>query len=426
MDPTQAFIKALEDALAARTFARLSFGKARKPLPGADAAPEQISARLVEIKGEPQLSFLVRHKARDLTLNHPFAKVRAVVTDLLATTFYNAHLFTTAADIDLRSNNKGELRLYHSKPSVHAATVQAHDREKQYVLDPAKAPYLVALGVTSAGGHLKGEKADKYRQLQNIIHLVDQFSAGSPLRTKSKLRIVDMGSGKAYLTFALYDYFNNHLGIATEVVGIDHNQALVDSSNALASRLAYQGLHFECGTVEASEVGAVDLLVALHACDTATDAALFKGITAGAAMIMAVPCCQKELRPQFKPPASEQALFKHDTFKDRYSQMLTDALRGLLMESQGYRTQVIEFISDAHTHRNVMLVAVREDKSRQKGARLAEVDALMDRYRIKHQNLATLLASGGHLSCGLPLDAKNGAVPARPLTPYSANPPQAR
>ncbi|NBP38968.1 MAG: methyltransferase [Betaproteobacteria bacterium] len=131
--------------------------------------------------------------------------------------------------------------------------------------------------------------------------------------------MVDMGSGKAYLSFALYDYFNHHLKIPTEVVGVDHNQTLVDGSNALARELGYGGLRFDCATVEASEIGGVDLLIALHACDTATDAALFKGISAGAAAIMAVPCCQKELRPQFRAPADEQALLKHDTFKDRYA-----------------------------------------------------------------------------------------------------------
>ena len=99
----------------------------------------------------------------------------------------------------------------------------------------------------------------------------------------------------------------------------------------------------------------IDVLVALHACDTATDDAIFQGIEAGASIIMTVPCCQKELRPQFKAPKDEQPLFKHDTYKDRFSQMLTDAMRGLLMESQGYRTRISEFISDAHTHRNVMI-----------------------------------------------------------------------
>jgi hypothetical protein len=397
LEPTAAFLAALEQALAARTFVRLAFGKARKPQPGAELPPEQASARLVDIKGEPQLSFLLRHKTKDITRNAPLTRAGETVRELLQTAFLNAHLFTTEADLDLRTNNKGEPRLYRNKPSLREAKVETHNRQKQYVLEASKAPYLAALGITSASGHLKGDKADKYRQLQNIINLVDQSAADAALRETSALRVVDMGSGKAYLSFALYDYFNHHLKIPTEVLGIDHNPTLVDGSNALASELGYAGLRFECATVEASEIGAVDLLLALHACDTATDAALFKGISAGAAVIMAVPCCQKELRPQFRAPADEQALLKHDTFKDRYAQMLTDGLRALLLESQGYRAKVIEFISDAHTHRNVMLVAVHDQHFRQQSIRLEEAQALMARYHIGHQNLASLLGAAGRL-----------------------------
>lgn len=397
LEPTEAFIAALEQALAARTFVRLAFAKPRKPQLGQELPPEQASARLVDIKGEAQLSFLLRHKTKDITRNARLPYAGAAVSELLHTAFHNAHLFTTEADLALRSNNKGEPRLYRNKPSLREAKVETHNRQKQYVLDASKAPYLAALGITSASGHLKGDKADKYRQLQNIINLVDQCVADSGLRKKAALRVVDMGSGKAYLSFALYDYFNHHLKIATGLVGIDHNQTLVDGSNALARELGYSGLRFDCATVEASQIGAVDLLIALHACDTATDAALFKGISAGAAVIMAVPCCQQELRPQFRAPADEQALLKHDTFKDRYAQMLTDGLRALLLESQGYRAKVVEFISDAHTHRNVMLVAVQDENFRQQAVRLEEARALMARYRIGHQNLASLLGAAGRL-----------------------------
>ena len=220
----------------------------------------------------------------------------------------------------------------------------------------------------------------------------------STLRGASRLRVVDMGCGKGYLTFALYDYCNNELGIETEVLGVDRNAELVGTCNRVAQQLGYERLRFTCSTVETIDLAAADIVVALHACDTATDVALFKAIAAGASIIMAVPCCQKELRPQFKVPADERPLLKHDTFKDRYAQMVTDALRGLLLETQGYRTRVIEFISDAHTHRNVMIVGVLDPAFAGRAAKRAEAAALQQRYGIAHQQLNTLLVAAGRIA----------------------------
>jgi hypothetical protein len=176
-----------------------------------------------------------------------------------------------------------------------------------------------------------------------------------------------------------------------EVIGVDRNRALIAECNAVARNVGFKGLHFQCGDVESFEPRDIDLLIALHACDTATDVAIHKGVVAGAAIVMAVPCCQKELRPQFKAPPDEQAIFKHDTFKDRFSQMLTDALRGLLLEAAGYRTRVIEFISDAHTHRNVMIIGLR-GRDDQRAARLREeIAGLKGRYGITRHSLESLL-----------------------------------
>jgi SAM-dependent methyltransferase len=320
------------------------------------------------------------------------------VKQLLGEAFQNAHLFTTDADLELRTNNKGEPKLHRHKPTFNEPADGAHDRQKRYVLDPATAPYLRELGIVSPEGHVKSDKADKYRQLQNIVKLLDEFVQRSDLRKKARIRVVDFGCGKAYLTFAVHDYFNNHLGTPTDVVGVDRNPALMETCNGIARRLGYTTLTFVCSNVEAYDPGPIDVLIALHACDTATDVALYKGVSARASLVVAVPCCQKELRPQLRPPADELPLLKHDTFKDRYAQMLTDAMRGLLMESQGYRSRVIEFISDAHTHRNVMIVAVRDTSGQspigtaEKG-RMEEVVAMKRRYQIQHQTLETLLAA---------------------------------
>ncbi|HNC99588.1 MAG TPA: SAM-dependent methyltransferase, partial [Myxococcota bacterium] len=366
-----ATLRALAEALAAGTFVKLTLSKPRQRGDG----PQQAFGRPVELKAGPHVSFLLRHATKDITVNYPVDQAAAAVEKLLSATFANGHLFTTTGDFELRSNKKGVARFSRHPATFTEAPVAAHDRSKRYVLDPAKAPYLAELGITTPEGHIKSDKADKYRQMQNIIKILDGVVADSSLRGRPTLRVIDMGCGKGYLTFALHDYFNHHLCIPTEVIGVDRNVELMAFCNDVAQKTKAEGLHFEVSGVEDFEVGQVDLLVALHACDVATDIALYKGIVGGAGIVMAVPCCQKELRPQFKAPRDELPLLKHDTFKDRYSQMLTDALRGLLMESQGYQTRVIEFISDAHTHRNVMIVATR-------GAENAELAAARHREAV--------------------------------------------
>jgi len=387
-DPRAAFALAFTESLAKGRLVKLTLSRGVRRGP-ADAT--QAFVRPVTLKGQPHVSVLWRYPSKDITQNHAVADAPAVIATMLADSFRDAHLFTTTADHELRSNNKGEQRFRSHKPTFTEPADGQHDRQKRYLLDPATAPYLRELGIVSAEGHVRSEKADKYRQLQNIVKLLDEFVSGSGLERREALRVVDFGCGKAYLTFAVYDYFNHHLGIPTEVVGVDRNVELLADCRAIAAKLGYAKLVFEPSTVEAYDPGPTDVLIALHACDTATDVALYKGVRANATIIVAVPCCQKELRPQLKAPADELPLLKHDTFKDRYAQMLTDGMRGLLMESEGYRTRVIEFISDAHTHRNVMIVAVRDPSAVKGEGRLAEVQALKTRYRIDHQSLETLL-----------------------------------
>ncbi len=385
------FVAALAESLEQSSFVKLTLGKGRRD------GLRQAFVRLVEIRGEPHVSISLRRANKDVTENHRVADAAATIRGFLESSFGNAHLFTTLADIELLTNKRGEARLTRHKPTFVEQLATTHDRPKRYVLDPAEAPYLQELGIVSAEGKVRNDKADKYRQLQNLLKIFDDLAAKSRLHERPSLRVVDMGCGKGYLTFALYDYCNNRLGVPTEVIGVDHNPELMQICASVAAKFGFERLRFECTDVAAPKHGPIDVLVALHACDTATDDAIFRGIEAGASIIMTVPCCQKELRPQFKAPRDEQPLFKHDTYKDRFSQMLTDAMRGLLMESQGYRTRISEFISDAHTHRNVMIAGVFDPASHERDAKRDEVAAMKQRYRVDHQRLETLLLTSGRL-----------------------------
>jgi len=383
-----AFAQSLDDG----TFVKLTLGKGRRE------GLRQAFVRLVAIRGQPHVSISFRYVNKDITANHLAANAPDVIGDLLDASFGNAHLFTTQADLELLTNKKGEARLARRKATFAEPPSMEHDRPKRYVLDPAEAPYLRELGILSAEGKVKSDKADKYRQLQNLLKIFDDLAAKSRLQEKSRLRVVDIGCGKGYLTFALYDYCNNQLGIPTEVVGIDRNQELMNTCAGIAQKVGFERLRFECADAAAWHVGAADVLVALHACDTATDDAIFQGIEGGASIIITVPCCQNEIRPQFKAPADERPLFKHDTYKDRFTQMLTDAMRGLLMESQGYRTRISEFVSDAHTHRNVMIAGVFDESFRTRDAKRQDVTAMKARYGISHQRLEALLLTNGRLT----------------------------
>ena len=392
MTPLDEFVVFLADSLADDTFVKLTLGKGRRD------GLRQAFVRLVDIRGEPHISISLRSVNQDVTENHRVDEAPETVRRLLESSFGNAHLFTTRADVELLTNKRGEARLATHKPTFTEQLGTDHDRQKRYVLDPALAPYLRELGLVSAEGKVRSDKADKYRQLQNLLKIFDDLAAKSRLNERPSLRVVDMGCGKGYLTFALYDYCNNRLGVPTEVIGVDRNAALMELCTGIAAKSGMDRLRFECGDVETSQLREFDVLVALHACDTATDDAIFRGIEAGASIIITVPCCQKELRPQFKAPAEEQPLFKHDTYKDRFSQMLTDAMRGLLLESQGYRTRISEFISDAHTHRNVMIAGVLDASFRGRDSKRNEVLAMKQRYRVDHQRLETLLQASGRLA----------------------------
>ncbi len=388
-------------ALDAGAFVRLTLGKAKRTSSDRSLRPIRAFVRVVDIRSAPHLSVLLRYPNKDVTENHPIADARPAIRALLEQTFDNAHLFTTRGDVEMRTNRRGEARLFRSKATFTEAPSQEHDRARQYVLDPADAPYLRDLGIVGAEGKVRGAQHDKYRQLQSLITILDDLVRKSPVSQKPHLRVVDMGCGKGYLTFALYDYCNRVLGIETDVLGVDRNRELVAFCNQVARKLGYTRLQFIESSVEDCELDGADIVVALHACDTATDVALFKAVAANAAIVMVVPCCQKELRPQLDVPPDERPLLKHDTFKDRYSQMLTDAVRGLLLEAQGYRTRVMEFISDAHTHRNVMITGVRDVALPNRDAKCADARALLQRYGVTRQTFERLLDAAERLPGGV-------------------------
>ncbi|HVF54840.1 MAG TPA: SAM-dependent methyltransferase [Pyrinomonadaceae bacterium] len=381
------FVETLRASLERKTFVKLTLGKYR----GDEAGLKNVYVRALEIKKKEHLSFLYRYQTKDTVKNFPFAEGVELVLRLLGSTFLSGHLFTSEQDLQIEFNRKRESRLVSRPPTFTQPPPTAHDRKKERLIEVRDNVYLQALGVTNERGEVREKMGDKFRQINKFVEVVGGLFASSPLAERREISIVDMGSGKGYLTFAVYDYFNNTLGIKANVVGVEAREELAGLCNDIAERAGFDKLRFRTGYIHETELEKTDILIALHACDTATDDALFKGIAAGASVIITAPCCHKQVRPQIRTPAPLESMLRHGHLLERQAEMVTDSLRALLLEHSGYRTKVFEFISTDHTRKNTMIAAVRQSREVDKEAALRQFQNLKEFYGIREQRLEQLL-----------------------------------
>ena len=244
------------------------------------------------------------------------------------------------------------------RPPTRTAGPRDHDRRKRYLLaEGTPVPFLVELGVMTPDGAVRKSRYDKFRQVNRFLELVDDVVPS--LRPEGTLRVVDFGCGKSYLTFAIHHLLTELHGRDVEIVGLDLKEDVISACSSLAARSGAEGLRFEQGEIAAFEAGdKVDLVVSLHACDTATDEALAQAVRWQADAILAVPCCQKEAYGQIESSLLAP-LLRHGLAKERFAALVTDTLRAQLLELQGYRTQLVEFVPLEHTAKNVLIRAVR-------------------------------------------------------------------
>ncbi len=384
-EPIASFVAQLEQSLAAGAFTKLVLGKSR-------VAPSdlvRVSARRVAVKGEACLSFLYTHKTRDITKNLPVAEGVRLAGELIGTAFSHAHLFTVTEQVQLMLSRKGKATLLRG-PANQTAAPTAHDREKHRFLALDRA-FLAELGVTTAQHELVPAMARKWKQINRFIEVLDHALEASALKAARKIDVVDFGSGKGYLTFSMHDYLCHTLGLPAQVAGVELRQDMVDLCNAAARRLAFDGLRFEQGDVRSVVPLAIDIMIALHACDTATDHAIHTGVRAGASIIMCAPCCHKELRPQLLSPHPLRPILKHGVHLGQQAEMLTDGLRAMLLDACGYDTQVFEFVSLEHTHKNKMILAVKRAAGKPADEVWQQIQDIKGFYGIREQCLETLL-----------------------------------
>lgn len=252
----------------------------------------------------------------------------------------------------------------------------SHNRTKQYILQEGKpVDFLVGLGVQTPDGRIAKAKYDKFRQINRYLEFIEDVLDELP--KNRTIRIIDFGCGKSYLTFAMYYYLHELQHRDIEVTGLDLKTDVITHCNQLAERLHYDSLHFERGDISTYEgADAVDMVVSLHACDTATDYAIEKAVKWGAGVIMAVPCCQHEVNQQISCDTLKPIL-KYGLIKERISALVTDALRADLLEQCGYDTQILEFVDMEHTPKNLLIRAVKKNSMRP-ACRRDDIDGVME------------------------------------------------
>ncbi len=382
------FIEKFSESLSKDTFVKLILSNYK----GEDTHLQKIMVRLIETKKGLRLFFLYRYDTRDTAKNYDFKEGVALVRQLLGKDFFNGHLFTTENDFQLDIGKKGKARLNIGKPTFKTKPSLSHNREKKSLISP-NAFYLKALGITTDKGEIRDKQQDKWKQINKFVEiLANVYEQIKGELDKNKLRIIDMGSGKGYLTFASYDYFKNVLGIDVTVTGVDAKAGLVELCNSVAKSCEFDGLEFVHGFIGDYEFDKVDILIALHACNTATDDAIFKAIRSGARAIVVAPCCHQEIRPQIKPPEMFKNILKHGVMLERTAETITDGLRALLLEKNGYAAKVFEFISVEHTPKNNMIVAIKRQVKNESVKEIDEqIQAIKSFYGIENQRLEKLL-----------------------------------
>lgn len=369
------------------TFVKISLGNYQGELPNL----KNLYGKRLNLKAGTRLSFTYRYKTRDEVKNYTFEEALALINSLLVYGFQIATIQTTTNDFIFDYLPNGKTRLRTTPPTTKDPPTGAHDRTKQRSIAANGKSYLHHLGVTDAKGNVLKDAQDKFKQINHFIELLRvKLNALPPLNTT---RVVDMGSGKGYLTFALYDYLTNELSKSANVKGIEFRQELVDLCNNIAKQSDFKGLHFEAGKIEDSDCNDANIVIALHACDTATDDALAKGIKAEAALIVVAPCCHKQIRraiEKSKPPTAIDFITRHGIYLEREAEMITDSLRVLILEYFGYKCKAVEFIADAHTHKNVMLIA-QKTKAERKPKVLEKINAAKAFFGIEQHYLEKLM-----------------------------------
>ena len=362
-----------ERILARDGLIRATFSGGQK---GSSLAWNKVIVRPVEIKGEIHLQFSYFDDKKDITKNH-LADAASKVDELLALPFRNIFVESADGNVQVNISKRGKAVVSEPKSSkTHVETNLAHDRQKSRLLSADNAePFLKAVGIMTSDGRIRADMQRKFKQINEFLRLVDETDSFRPGSTQAfqtlssePIHVVDFGCGNAYLTFAIYYYLNEILKFDARVTGVDVKADLIASHQQKAESLGWSRINFHVGEIEGYiPEHKPNVVLALHACDTATDDAILKGISAGASLIVVAPCCHKQIRREMESGKKQnelEILTRHGIFMERQAEMVTDSLRALILEYFGYSVKVFEFVGGEHTPKNVMIAATKSGKAR--------------------------------------------------------------
>lgn len=270
-------------------------------------------------------------------------------------------------------SKKGKATVKSKKAACIETQNLEHNRKKRYIIEEGTAvPFMIDLGVMTESGKIIRTRYDKYRQINRFLEFIEDILPELP--TDRTVHIIDFGCGKSYLTFAMYYYLKVLKHYDIRITGLDLKQKVIEDCQALADRYGYDGLQFLCGDIaDYNGTDEVDMVVTLHACDTATDYALYKAVKWHASVILSVPCCQHELNRKMQCETLSGA-FQYGLIKERTAALMTDAMRGQLLEMKGYKTQLLEFIDMEHTPKNILIRGVKSKGLLPKAARKQQME----------------------------------------------------
>jgi hypothetical protein len=376
MSETINIIKLTNRSLKSETFIKLVLDR-----PTGSTDINKVVARLVRIKGEDMLSIVSSFKTNDITKNYSLTTGVEALRRHVDASFNNVALFTTEADYRLKKGMAGKEKIVESPPTITNAPGKSHDHSKNRLVAQER-PFLAALGLTNSDGEIKSKMNGKYNQVESFINILSSTINASSLKEKQNISFYDMGAGSAYVSFAVYDYVTKVLQKETKLTGVDTFDKLVTRNNLLARELDFSGINFITSPI--NELGPIqtDVVIALHACNTATDDALFAGINAGAELIIVSPCCHQELRKSMLVPEVLKPMLKFGTQKEQMAEMLTDTIRTLLLEINGYKTNLFEFVSDEHSGKNNIIVAVKKQSNQNKNTYITQLAEIKEFYGI--------------------------------------------
>jgi SAM-dependent methyltransferase len=388
-DNKNEFLETIQIAIDENTFAKLTLSG----YIGKENELKNLYAKIINVKTGSKFNFVYRYQKKDITKNYEIHEGILILSDLIGSEFKIATLLSLKNDVVYEKISADKSRIRFNKPSLSQLPEKSHDNVKvRKISKTIGKTYLNLLDITDSKGKVLAKSQDKFKQINHYIEILSPLI--KDFSTDGKIRIADMGSGKGYLTFALYDYMKNELNLDVRITGVEFRKELVDLCNDIAVKSGFEDLDFVEGEIQSYREDKLDVIIALHACDTATDDAIARGIHTGAKLIVTAPCCQHQIRQEIEKSNHQSAfspIIKHGIFLERQAELVTDGIRALILEYYGYKTKAVEFIADAHTHKNVMIIGQKSNSKTQNVKILKEISEIKEMFGVDKHHLENLM-----------------------------------